>query len=106
MQTLDLFRQGLSPAEIAARRGLTVGTIVGHLERLAAHGEDIDVRPVFDQDRFDHIAREFEQVETPWLSAVKNALGDDYSYEEIRLVRLSLRRDGPNTPSEPTSSQF
>ena len=105
MQTLDLFRQGLSPAEIAARRGLTVGTIVGHLERLAAHGEDIDVRPLFNRSRFDRIAREFEHAETPWLSAVKNALGDDYSYEEIRLVRLSLRQDGPNTPSEPTSSQ-
>ena len=105
MQTLDLFRQGLSPAEIAARRGLTLGTIVGHLERLAAHGEEIDVRPLIDQDRFHRIALEFERVETPWLSEVKNALGDDYSYEEIRLVRLSLRQDGPDIPREPTSSQ-
>ena len=105
MQTLDLFRQGLSPAEIAARRGLTVGTIVGHLERLAAHGEEIDVRPLIDQDRFHRIEREFERAETPWLSDVKNALGDDYSYEEIRLVRLSLRQDGPDIPREPTSSQ-
>ena len=105
MQTLDLLRQGLSPAEIAARRGLTVGTIVGHLERLAAHGEEIDVRPLIDKDRFHRIAREFERAETPWLSDVKNALGDDYSYEEIRLVRLSLRQDGPDTPREPTSSQ-
>ena len=94
-QTLDLFRQGLSPAEIAARRGLTHGTIIGHLERLSAYGEDIDVRHLIDQDRFDRIARAFEHVEAPWrLSEVKNALGDDYSYEEIRLVRLSLRQDG------------
>ena len=105
MQTLDLFRQGLSPAEIAARRGLTLGTIVGHLERLAAHGEEIDVRPLIDEDRFHRIAREFERTETPWLSDVKNALGDDYSYEEIRLVRLSLQQDGPDIPREPTSSQ-
>lgn len=105
MQTLDLFRQGLSPAEIAARRSLTLGTIVGHLERLAAHGEDIDVRRLFDRGRFDRIAREFERTEMPWLSEVKNALGDDYSYEDIRLVRLSLRQDGPDIPSEPTSSQ-
>ena len=105
MQTLDLFRQGLSPAEIAARRGLTVGTIVGHLERLAAHGEEIDVRPLIDQDHFHRIEREFERTETPWLSEVKNALGDDYSYEEIRLVRLSLRQEGPDAPCEPTSSQ-
>ena len=105
MQTLDLFRQGLSPAEIAARRGLTVGTIVGHLERMAAHGEEIDVRPLIDQDRFHRIAREFERAETPSLSEVKNALGDDYSYEEIKLVRLSLRQDGPDIPREPTSSQ-
>ena len=94
-QTLDLFRQGLSPAEIAARRVLTHGTIIGHLERLAAHGENIDVRHLIDQDRFDRIARAFERAGTLWrLSEVKNALGDDYSYEEIRLVRLSLRQDG------------
>ena len=94
-QTLDLFRQGLSPAEIAARRGLTHGTIIGHLERLAAYGEDIDVRHLIDQDRFDRIARAFERAGTLWrLTEVKNALGDDYSYEEIRLVRLSLRQDG------------
>lgn len=100
-QTLDLFRQGLSHAEIAARRGLTLGTIVGHLERLAAYGEDIDVRHLFDQSRFDRIAREFERVERPWqLTEVKNALGDDYSYEEIRLVRLSLRQDGQCAESD------
>ena len=94
-QTLDLFRQGLSPDEIAARRGLTHGTIVGHLERLAAYGENIDVRHLFDQSRFDRIARAFERAGTLWrLTEVKNALGDDYSYEEIRLVRLSLRQDG------------
>ena len=99
-QTLDLFRQGLSPDEIAARRGLTLGTIVGHLERLAAYGEDIDVRHLFDQGRFDRIAREFERTETPWLSEVKNALGEDYSYEEIRLVRLSLRQDAQCAESD------
>lgn len=99
-QTLDLFRQGLSPDEIAARRGLTLGTIVGHLERLAAYGEDIDVRHLINQSRFDRIAREFERTETPWLSEVKNALGEDYSYEEIRLVRLSLRQDGQCAESD------
>ena len=99
-QTLDLFRQGLSPTEIAARRGLTHGTIVGHLERLATYGEDIDVRHLFDQSRFDRIARAFERAETPWLTEVKNALGDDYSYEEIRLVRLSLRQDGQCAESD------
>ena len=100
-QTLDLFHQGLSPTEIAARRGLTHGTIVGHLERLAAHGENIDVRHLFDQSRFDRIARAFERAGTLWrLTEVKNALGDDYYYEEIRLVRLSLRQDGQCAESD------
>ena len=91
-KTLELFRQGLPLTEIAARRELSPGTVVGHLERLAAHGEDFDVRPLLEPDRFALIRQEIERAETPWLSEVRDALGDGYSYEEIRLVRLHLQR--------------
>ena len=98
-KTLELFRQGLSLADIATQRDLSPGTIIGHLERLAAHGEEIDVRHQLDPERFDLVKTEIERSESPWLSTIRDALGDGYSYDEIRLVRLHLQRS-PNSSSE------
>ncbi len=102
-KTLELFRQALSIDEIATQRGLSAGTVVGHLERLAAHGEEIDVRHQLDPERFNLIKLELERSETPWLSAIRDALGDGYSFEEIRLVRLQLQRS-PSSSSESRST--
>ena len=89
-KTLELLRQGLPLTEIADQRGLSPGTVIGHLERLADHGEEIDVRHLLEPERFDSIKQAFERAETLWLSEVKDALGGEYSYDEIRLARLSL----------------
>ncbi len=101
-KTLELFRQGLSIGQIATQRGLSPGTVIGHLERLAAHGEKIDVRHQLDPERFDLVKTEIERSESPWLSAIRDALGDGYSYDEIRLVRLHLQRS-PSNSSESRS---
>ena len=101
-KTLGLFRQGLTIDEIATQRGLSPGTIIGHLERLATHGERIDVRRQLEPERFDRIRQELERSETSWLSEIRDALGDGYSYDEIRLVRLHLQRS-PNNSRESRS---
>ena len=101
-KTLGLLRQGLTLNEIATQRGLSPGTVIGHLERLAAHGERIDVSRQLEPERFDNIRQEIERSETSWLSEIRDALGDGYSYDEIRLVRLHLQRS-PNSSSESRS---
>ncbi len=98
-KTLELFRIGLPIDEIATKRELSPGTIIGHLERLTAHGEDIDVRHLLEPERFDLIRKELERTETPWLSAVRDALGDGFSFDEIRLARLGLQLN-PNSSKE------
>ena len=101
-KTLGLLRQGLTLNEIATQRGLSPGTVIGHLERLAAHGERIDVSRQLEPERFDNIRQEIERSETSWLSEIRDALGDGYSYDEIRLVRLHLQRS-PNSFRESRS---
>ena len=101
-KTLGLLRQGLTLNEIATQRGLSPGTVIGHLERLAAHGERIDVSRQLEPERFDSIRQEIERSETSWLSEIRDALGDGYSYDEIRLVRLHLQRS-PNNSRESRS---
>ena len=98
-KTLELFRQGLPIGEIATQRERSPGTIISHLERLAAHGEEIDVRNLLEPERFDLIRKELERTETPSLSAVRDALGDGYSFDEIRLARIALQRS-PNSSRE------
>ena len=74
-------------------RGLTVGTLLAHLEKLVSEDATIDLqhlRPA--QARFDNIQAAFEQAGGSALSPVKTILGDDYSYDEIRLVRVFLSK--------------
>jgi len=90
-RTKQLLEQGLTIAQVAQRRGLASSTIEGHLERLIREGEQIDLQPLMPPpQRFENIRKAFEQSGGTLLSPVKEILGDDYSYEEIRLVWIYL----------------
>ena len=92
--TLQLARAGLNVQEIAARRELSPGTVITHLERIAETNETLDITHMLPPpDRCKHIADAFRQADSDYLLApVKERLGDDYSYEELRLVRMRLRQ--------------
>jgi ATP-dependent DNA helicase RecQ len=88
--------------EVAQRRGLTNKTIAGHIERLIQSGEQLDLSPLMPpQERFDAIRAAFVESGGTFLSPVKEILGDDYSYDEIRLVWLFLdQKDRKSEQSE------
>ena len=90
-QTMELLQQGMSIEEIAKERGLAQSTIVGHLDRLAQAGKKLDFAPLLPPKwRFDRIRAVLTETGGEFLSPVKEVLGDDFSYEEIRIVRLYL----------------
>ena len=93
-RTLELARQGLGLAEVAARRGLSPGTVLAHLERIVDTDEAFDITHMLPpSDRFADIADAFRKADSDYrLAPVKELLGEDYSYEELRLVRLRLRQ--------------
>ncbi len=90
--TLALYRQGLSIEEIANQRNLKPSTIMSHLSELAEAGEAIDIDRLVQPEHYQAIADALQQVGDDLLRPVKDFLGDEYSYEEIRLVRAALRR--------------
>ncbi len=97
-ETRRLVHQKLSLNEMAKIRGLAVTTIITHLEKLAGEDPAIDLehlRPA--QPRFGRIRSAFEQAGGSALSSVKAILSDDYSYDEIRLVRIFLSRERMST---------
>ncbi|MCY4082040.1 MAG: helix-turn-helix domain-containing protein [Caldilineaceae bacterium] len=92
-QTRQLLQQGLPLEEVARQRGRSKSTIVVHLEHLLQERDDIDLRPLLPPDRFEKIRAAFRQTGGTHISPVKDILGDDYSYEESRVVHLYLQQE-------------
>ena len=99
-ETKRLFAGGLGVEEIGLARDLAVSTIFGHLERIARSEPDFDIaRLMPSPDRVETIGAALRSHDSGALAPVKEALGDDYSYGEIRLVRLQMERNFENRES-------
>jgi ATP-dependent DNA helicase RecQ len=92
MITLEFYQQGLSVSDIAETRGLKASTIYTHLAELIELQQPIDINQLVSQTKQIKIKEAIQKIGDNALSPLKEALGDDYSYEEIKLVRAWLRR--------------
>ncbi|WP_017326962.1 DNA helicase RecQ [Synechococcus sp. PCC 7336] len=91
METLELHRQGLSVAEIAKARQLKERTIFNHLAQLLAVGERVDIDAIVSAERQRQIFRAiFDVGSYTSLTPIRELLGEEFSFEEIRLVRAVL----------------
>lgn len=87
MITLQFYQQGLNPQEIAARRGLSPGTIYEHLSKLIEMNQPVDINQLVLPVKQDLIMRSIKNIGGDSLKNLKEHLGESYSYEEIKLVR-------------------
>ena len=85
-----LFEKGLTIPQIAAKRGLVVSTIESHLEFFVAHGELAISAVVLDEKR-EAIEPKIADWDGNSLKTLKESLGNDYSYGEIKLVLAHLK---------------
>ena len=93
--TRDLLAQGLTISQIAEHRGLAATTILGHLERISDQGEILDLTHILPpSERLDQIEIAFRTCGSVFLHPVWEYLGPDFTYEELRLVRIHLRQQG------------
>lgn len=84
--------------EIAKRRGITVGTIISHLETLSAEKKIVPTRDLAhierDPERFEEMKKAllavYQKEKKLLLSPARAALGDAYGYDELRLARLFI----------------
>ncbi|MEO8973154.1 MAG: DNA helicase RecQ [Ktedonobacteraceae bacterium] len=91
-QTLEMYEQGMSIEEIAEARGIKPATVISHLIALIEDGKEIDTSPLLPTERYDVVAAALHAVGGDMLKPIKEYLGDEYSYEEIRLVRAIQRQ--------------
>ena len=94
MNTLQLYQQGLSIEEMAAQRGYTAGTIVKHLCELIEMKQPIDLDRLVLPVKQELIAKAIHKLGYSSLKPLKEQLGENYSYDEIRLVCAWWRREG------------
>jgi uncharacterized protein YpbB len=89
--SLQLFKEGKSIAEIATIRELAASTIESHLVSFIKTGE-VDIKDVVPEHKIAIILQTVEELNlpTPASSPVKEKLGEDYSWIEIKAV-LSYR---------------
>ena len=100
--TRDLLHQGLTIAQIASERNFSPGTIMHHLQRIADAGETLDLTHLLPPtERMERIATALQAAADDRLAPVRELLGDDYSYDEIRLVRIAAAQQrNANTSSQ------
>ena len=80
-----LFKEGKNVSEIAEERGFSIGTIEGHLAHYVSLGM-IPVTEFVAKEKFEIIIDILSKVNGDnVLAAVKQVLGDNYSYSEIKF---------------------
>ena len=91
-ETLRLFQSGTKVDEIARLRALSISTIENHLASCIAAGT-LAVEAVVDPNKIPPIKAAVETHGIAFLKPLKVALGDSYSYGEIRAVLASIQRE-------------
>jgi ATP-dependent DNA helicase RecQ len=90
-ETQELIRKKMSIEEMASKRGLEAGTIASHIEKLLNAGEQIDIeylRPPV--EKFETIKAAFKKSGGAAMSPVRGMLGEQFSYEDLRIARLFI----------------
>ena len=90
--TLELYRQGLTPEEIATERHLKVTTIMNHFAELIDKNQPIDINQLISPERQQPILQAIQIIGTHSLKPIYEYLQENYSYGEIRLVARFWRR--------------
>jgi ATP-dependent DNA helicase RecQ len=89
VETFDLFKKGLSPAEIALARGLSEASIIAHLAKLYEDGENIDLKKLISQEAVNEIVKAAKALGIKKGEALKplfEGMEEKYNYGLLRLA--------------------
>jgi ATP-dependent DNA helicase RecQ len=86
LETLELFNKGKDIAKIAKERNLTTGTIVEHLCFLIDKNLIKDIDNLVNKNKQNKIKKAIEKLGGNLLKPLKEELGEEISYEELKLV--------------------
>lgn len=88
-QTLELHEKGMNISDIAKLRQFSPKTIYGHFEKLIQQ-EKVSIKDFIDDERLTYLQKTVGKEVTESLSELKEKVGGDVSWEELKLYRASL----------------
>ena len=90
-QTYRLYQEGHTVAEIAAQRELKSSTVIEHLALLLEGGYQVNVDSLVSAEAKLTIITAIETVGESKLSTIREHLQEQFSYDEIKLIRAEWR---------------
>ncbi|MBD2570989.1 DNA helicase RecQ [Anabaena lutea] len=93
LTTLQLYQQGFSIEEIAQKRNIRPTTIIRHLADLIEKNQPVDLSQLVTLEHQQKIWQVLEVLGDIALTPIRDYLGENYSFDEIRLVRGKWRRE-------------
>ncbi|OGT44184.1 MAG: hypothetical protein A3F13_06180 [Gammaproteobacteria bacterium RIFCSPHIGHO2_12_FULL_40_19] len=96
MTTLALLKENVSIKSIAEKRGLTIGTIIAHIEKLKGlkkieNASITHLKDAIPKKDFHLILTALEKSDDGSLTSIYNIFQGKYSYDDIKVVRLFVK---------------
>lgn len=87
--TLQLYQEGKNIEAIATERKLTTSTISTHFAKLIAQ-EKVDIFYIMNGAKVNELQHIIQEKKAENLSAIKSEVGDNFTFDEIKLVKAYL----------------
>jgi ATP-dependent DNA helicase RecQ len=100
--SLDLFRAGKTVAEIATERDLKKGTILGHLAEFMVKGL-VQIDELVSPEKQAIVTQAYPEFADQTLSAFKEHLGKEVSYDDIRITIMHLQQSQAQNTAHDTA---
>lgn len=97
--TLEMFNEGRTAEEIAAMREIAVSTVEAHLLE-SIRMKELHASDLVNPEKIAVIEAALDELQVIYSGPVKEKLGDDYSYTEIRAVIYQRQASAPKTEPE------
>ncbi|REG87085.1 DNA helicase RecQ [Algoriphagus antarcticus] len=95
LETFVLYKEGLNPAEIAAKRDLQITTVYSHLSQLYTEGKGVELEKLVEKAVVDKVRVAFNELDREIaLKPIFEKLNEEVSYGEIRMsLTLILKNE-------------
>jgi len=93
LETFDLYNKGMTIEEMAQVRGITNGTIIKHLCYLIEKGLPVKIDRFVSKTKQKKIRQAIQKVGEEKLTPIKEEVGDEISWDEIRLVLATIKKN-------------